>query len=68
MSEYTVYVCDRCGAQKERDLHFTTTVQLPIPTGHITRIDCFDQRFVNLCKTCHQSFNYWWKKEIPPPQ
>ena len=63
MSYYLTYVCDRCRQECKRNPEFIQTVSLPIPSGHVTRVDVWEQTPVDLCKDCHEELNRWINRE-----
>ena len=67
MSRIVIYKCDRCGNEKRDDpQHISFAGTIPVPTGHPSRTDCWGQRGVELCKECHESFQYWWVRDVCP--
>ena len=64
MSDYTVFKRDRCG-EESRSQDFLRHLAMPIPTGHITRTDCWEANTQQgLCGDCVLGYRVWWMEKI----
>lgn len=68
MSQYTVFVCDRCSKESRQYNFLTIYLDLPAPKGHPTRVDtgCFQLQKFGLCKDCHALLQFWILEEPLP--